>query len=88
MKFKKWFETFITEKGYDLEAEIFDVDTARGFNIIEGGVLLEAIMNAPANEQTAIKNQLVRIDFHNGKLRPFFEHLAKAMATVAEEARS
>lgn len=82
MTFNKWIDTFISEKGIDLE----DTVTAMGDfgeNIIPVGCLIDAMKSAPANEQAAIKNMMVKIDFVAPGRKPvmdFLEHLAKAIA--------
>lgn len=75
----KYFYTFLEEKGIDLET-IIEVEGAWGLNIMSVGVVLEHIAIAPKREQEAIKNMLVKLDFHNAPIVPYFEHLAKAIA--------
>jgi hypothetical protein len=77
--FETWLDTFIDEKGFDLE-ELFEVDGAAGWNLIPLGVVVDAIKNAPDHEQRAIKTMLVKIDFYNGDAMDYFRHLAKALA--------
>ena len=79
MTFSKWLDTFIAEKGLDLE-QAFEVEGASGPNHIPLACVVEAMKVAPKTEQAAIKTMVVRIDFANGKVMPFFEHLAKAIA--------
>lgn len=67
MKFTKWLDTMIKEKGIDLE-EIFTVEKTQT-NIMSYGVVVEAI-----------KNMLVKIDFFNGDVKDYFRHLAVAIA--------
>ena len=77
--FDRWLDTFISEKGYDLET-FFEVDTPEQWHLIPLGVVVEAIKGAPAHEQQAIKAMLVKIDFHNGDALDYFRHLAQALA--------
>ena len=77
--FAKWFDTFNEEKGFDPETNI-RVEGENGTNLIPLGCLFDAIKSAPANEQSAIQKTLVKIDFINGRILPFYEHLAKAIA--------
>lgn len=79
MTFTKWLETFITEKGIDLE-QVLTVQGASGANHIPVGCVVEAIMAAPVREQNGIKDMIVRIDFRNGDVVPYFAHLAQAIA--------
>lgn len=77
--FNQWLDTFIEEKGIDLERS-FEVDGPSGWNLIPVGCVVEAIHGAPRHEQAAIKNTLVKIDFHNGDVYHFLRHLAGAIA--------
>ena len=79
MTFTKWLETFITEKGLDLEMR-FNVEGASGNNSIPLGCVVEAMKSAPAREQSAIKDMIVKIDFRNGDVAHYFGHLAQALA--------
>jgi hypothetical protein len=77
--FTKWLETFVTEKGLDRE-ERFEVQGASGVNSIPLGCIVDAMKSAPAREQNAIRDMIVRIDFRNGNVRHYFAHLAQALA--------
>lgn len=77
--FVRWLETFLAEKGTDLET-VFEIPGASGPNMIPAAVVVEHIKQAPAHEQAAIKTMLVRIDFANAPVLPFFRHLAQAIA--------
>ena len=77
--FTKWLETFIEEK--DLVSESWEVAGPDGTpNIFSTEVIIEAIKEAPVNEQAGIKNTLVKIDFINGSVNRFFKHLSQALA--------
>lgn len=79
MSFNKWIDTFIEEKGIDTEY-LLTVDGLLGKNYIPVGCVIEAMKEAPKNEQQAIKNMIVKIDFVNGDVIDFFRHLAEAIA--------
>jgi len=79
MTFDKWLDTLIEEKGYDTEHR-FEVQGESGSNSIPLGCVAEAMKTAPATEQKAIKNMLVKIDFKNGDCLDYFRHLAWAIA--------
>jgi hypothetical protein len=79
MTFKTWLDTFVAEKGLDLE-HTFEVPGASGPNFIPLAIVVDAMKGAPAREQAAIKAAVVKIDFMNGKVLPFFAHLAQALA--------
>lgn len=74
-----WINTFIEEKGIDLEAS-FEANTGSGFHLMNYGVVVEAIKGAPSNEQEAIKSMLVRIDFKNGSVDHYLRHLGEGLA--------
>lgn len=77
--FQKWFDTFIEEKGIDTEKSL-EVEGPSGTNFMSYGVVIDAIKDAPSNEQAAIKSKLVALDFRNAPIEPFLAHLAKAIA--------
>ena len=78
--FNRWFETFLDEKGIDLE-EGFTVNGPSGPNHMQYVHVVQTIVeHAPASEQRAIKTALVRIDFQNGDVRHYLRHLAQAIA--------
>lgn len=79
MTFATWIDTFIEEKSIDTE-HLLEVDGAMGQNMIPVGCVIEAIKGASKNEQAQIKNTIVKIDFMNGDVMHFFNHLAKAIA--------
>ena len=78
MKFGKWLETFISEKNINKE-EMFTVEKTQ-VNYMNYGVVIESILNACKEEQRAIKNMLVKIDFLNGDIKDYLRHLAVAIA--------
>lgn len=79
MTFNKWLDTFIAEKGIDGD-HMIEADGASGANYIPVSILVDAIKSAGESEKAAIKNTIVKIDFHNGNVMHFFSHLAKAIA--------
>ena len=78
MKFEKWLETFVKEKNIDLE-DIFTITKNDRTHIFDYNYIIETIKVAPAHEQNAIKNMLVKIDFVNGDVCHYFRHLANAL---------
>ena len=74
-----WIDRFLKEKGVDLE-QSFVVEGNSGANYMTLGVVVEHIKLAPKQEQTAIKNMLVKLDFNNAPVEPFLKHLAQALA--------
>jgi hypothetical protein len=79
MTFTKWLETFISEKGLDLE-QVFTVNGKSGPNYIPLACVVDAIKSAPSQEQAGIKTMIVKIDFRNGDVCHYFKHLAQAIA--------
>lgn len=79
MNFATWIDTLVSEKGLDLEKDI-EVEGESGLNWIPLQVVIEAIKKAIPAHQKGIKTTLVKIDFANGDVMHFFNHLAKALA--------
>lgn len=79
MTFNKWLDTLISEKNVNVD-RILEVDGPSGLNMIPVQIVLDAIKSAPATEQAAIKTTFVKIDFANGDIVHFIEHLARAIA--------
>ena len=79
MKFAKWLDTFLEEKGIDTE-QILEVEGVSGTNWIPVEVLVDAMKTTTPGEQAAIKSMIVRIDFVNGNVLDYFRHLAQAIA--------
>ena len=79
MKFSKWLDTFLSEKGIDLEQVVL-ADGPSGENRIPVGCIVDMMKQAPRKERDAIKTALIKIDFNNGDVLDFFQHLAPAIA--------
>lgn len=77
--FDRWLDTFIEEKDLDVEHR-FDKEGKEGLNSIPLGSVLAAIKQTDAHEQSQIKATLVKIDYANGDVLHFFDHLAGALA--------
>ena len=82
--FEKWLDTFIEEKGIDLE-DTFSLEGDESFHIFEVGNVIENIKKAPPQEQAKIKDMLVKIDFNNGNVLDYLQHLAKALVKAYEQ---
>ena len=74
----KYIENFFDEK--EIPGKIFEVEGESGINYIPNVVVIEHIKAAPTHEQQAIANVLRKIDFMNGDVNHFLEHLAGALA--------
>jgi hypothetical protein len=79
MTFSTWLDTFLSEKGIDLET-IVEAEGPSGTNYIPVACLVELMNQAPKHEQAGIKNMLVRIDFANASVLDYLKHLAGAVA--------
>ena len=74
-----FFETFFSEK--DLTDEVYTVTSANGTpNIIPSSVVIEAVKRTRGEEAKKIETILRKIDFLNGNVHHFLQHLAQAMA--------
>jgi hypothetical protein len=79
MKFSEWIDTFLEEKGLNLE-ETFEVEGPSGTNYMNYKVVIEAIKTAPVKEQNGIKDVIIKLDYYAADVRDFLRHLAKALA--------
>lgn len=80
MTFNNWIDTFLEEKGIDLE-ETFEFETVEtGYNLMPYAVVVEFIKFTSRSEQEKIKNMLVQIDFKNGDVKHFLRYLGKGLA--------
>lgn len=78
--FSRWLNTFISEKGLDLDT-IFEVVGPTGTtNWIPAQCIVDLMHQTSPREQAGIKAMIVRIDFANGNVMDYFKHLAKAVA--------
>jgi len=78
--FARWLDTFLSEKGIDLEDRFTVQGPEWGENNMAYQNVVDVMKQAPAHEQAAIKNMLVKIDFRNGDVRHYLRHLAQAIA--------
>jgi len=76
--FNNWIDTFLREKDID-KYETFTIERNGNQHIIEIGHVVEMIKVTDTQEQNAIKNMLVKIDFLNGDVRDYIKHLANAL---------
>lgn len=77
--FNKWLDTFIEEKGIDLE-QVIEIKTETNIHYFEVGNIIANIKATTPEEQAGIKDMIVKIDFHNGDVVDYFRHLAQALA--------
>jgi len=74
-----WLDTFISEKGLDID-QYFEIDGPSGVNMINYHHVLQIIKSAPIQEQRAIKMMMISLDFNNADIAKYFRHLAQAIA--------
>ncbi len=77
--FDHWLDTFLSEKGLDLEGE-FEFELDGQTHVMPYAVVIEAMHGCPASEKKGIKNMLVKIDFANGDVLDYLRHLGKGLA--------
>ena len=85
--FNNWLDTFIEEKGIDLE-QILEVKTEKNTHYFEVGNVIENIKTTTPEEQEEIKKTIIKIDFYNGDVVDYFKHLAQALAQNFEQQTS
>lgn len=74
-KDQKWLETYFEEK--EVPFNVLTVQVNGETHLINTEVVIDLILQAPEHEASVIAPMIRKIDFHNGKLEPFLEHLAK-----------
>ena len=82
--FENWLDTFIEEKGIDLD-KIIEIKTDGNTHFFEIGNIVEHIKATSREEQEKIKDTIVKIDVDNGNVIDYFEHLAKGLAQNYEK---
>ena len=80
MKFEKWLDTLVEEKGLDLEHTFEHKGPVYGWNMIPLGCVIDQIKAFHPQTQQMTKKRLVEIDFKNGDVMHFFDYIAKKMA--------
>jgi len=78
--FVDWIDTLLDEKNIDQETPIEIEGKSGMLNHMTVGIVVDAIKMTTSDEQAAIKNMLVKIDFLNGSVLDYIKHLAKAIA--------
>jgi len=77
-KTTKYLRVFFEEK--DLPEKNFEVIVGGTYNLIPTSVVIEHIMIAPESEKEQIAKIIRKIDFLNGDVNHFLNHLAGAIA--------
>jgi len=76
---KNYLNNLLDEKRIDRDMDL-SIEGPSGLNIMPLQMVIDAIIGAPKHEQKGIRNTLVKIDFHNGDVMHFINHLAQALA--------
>lgn len=80
---KRYLQTFFKEK--DLPFQAWEIESSSGVtHMIDSEVVIEAVLNAPPEEQEKISAILRQIDFRNGDVNHFLKHLAKGLVESYE----
>ena len=73
-----FFTTFFNEKNLDFQ--YYTVNSVNGTpNIIPSTVVIDAIKHTKGQEAAEIKDMLIKIDFFNGNIHNYLQHLAQAL---------
>jgi len=73
-----FFTTFFNEKNLDFQ--YYTVNSPNGTpNIIPSTVVIDAIKHTKGQEAAKIKEMLIKIDFFNGNIHNYLQHLAQAL---------
>lgn len=72
--FGQWLTTHLAEKEFDLSQMV----TARDGKQTQAGNVVQSMMSSTPSEQQAIRNAFIVIDYSDGNLLTFLDHLAKA----------
>jgi hypothetical protein len=76
--FNQWFDRFLEEKDLPFASWELEDDTGN-LNMIDSEVVIEAIKNTSPEEQSGIKEMLVKLDFANSDILDYFKHLAMGL---------
>lgn len=77
--FQRWLDTFLDEKGLDLDATIA-VEGPSWTNWLTYADVVHAMKVTSAAEQKSLKTLLVKADFVNHDIRKVLKRLAQAIA--------
>lgn len=74
----EWLKLFFEEKA--LDNRVYEVEAGDNLHILDTQTVISLIQQAPKHEQTNIMNMLIQIDYYNGDVHHFMEHLARCFA--------
>jgi hypothetical protein len=73
--FTQWLDTFLDEK--KLPNKQFNIDYAGDLHFFNSEQIIDLVRKSSPREQSQFKSIIVKIDFLNGDVNHFLEHLAK-----------
>lgn len=76
---RTYLNTLLQEKGIDQET-IIEVEGKSGMNFIPLAIVVDFISTAVPMVQEHAKNELTKIDFHNGDVMHYFKFIAGYLA--------
>ncbi len=78
----KYIQTFFKEK--EIPATSFTITTSKNTHIVDSLVIIEFLKQCPREWEPRVEEILRNIDFHNGNILDFLQHMAKAYVEVIE----
>lgn len=76
----KFIKMFFAEK--QLSERVYEIQNGTTLHFIESGFVIDLIKKLHKDEQKKIELTLRKIDFMNGDVHHFLEHLAKAYVEI------
>lgn len=77
---RKYLNTLLEEKGISQERVLEVTGSEWGTNFMPISVIVDFLSNLDKETQNKVKNTFVKIDFHNGDIVDFLNHIAKGIA--------
>lgn len=74
--FNKWIDTFMTEK--DLPIRTYEIEWNGQTHFVESDFVVSVAKQSSDNEKRFIRDTITKIDFMNGDVHHFLNHLATA----------
>lgn len=81
--FDNWMDTFVSEKEINLYGT-FEYNYKGTWHYMTVGVVVDSTKVASTEEQRIIKDTLVKIDFINGNVYNYLQHLGLCLVKVRE----
>jgi len=78
--FSNWFAVFLEEKG--LSNLVIEFENEQGWNYFPVQVIAEFLSSRPQEIQEEVRAKSTVLDFYNGEISHFLEHVAKGIANL------